>query len=198
LRQREADALADTIARNDRADLSPTKREEQLERRDRLARMEDLETWVSKGLILLLGDPTISVYLFKVYSDDLVPAVTGFVRHELDPDKALIRPGTVRLKVRAPIHPDAIYQSAYMTQSEASSIDALDERRRQRFGPGSYCETVGELPPEIRGGIAIPAIISAVLRELDPDLRQLDRESTVEDLRRMKILEISQWRAEVE
>ncbi len=199
LRQREADTLADMIARNDRPNLSPMKREEQLERRDHLARMEDLEAWISKGLTLLLGDPTISVYLFKVYrsSGDLVRAVTGFVEHELDPNKALIRPGTVRLKVRAPAHPDTIYQPEYMTQSEASSINSLNEKRRQRFGPSSYCETVGELPPEIRGGIAIPAIINAILRELDPDLRQLDRESTVEDLRRMKIFEISQWRAEV-
>lgn len=199
LRQREADMLADTIVRNDHPNLSPMNREEQLERRDNLARMEEIEAWISKGLTLLLGDPTISVYLFKVYgsSGDLVRAVTGFVSDELDPNKALIRPGTVRLKVRAPAHPNTIYQSAYMTQSEASSIYALNEKRRQRYGPGSYCDTVGELPPEIRGGIAIPSIIRAILRELDPDLRQLDRESTVEDLRRMEIFEIPKWRAEV-
>jgi hypothetical protein len=199
LRQREADTLADTIARNDRPNLSPTKREEQLKRRDHLARMEDLEAWISKGLTLLLGDPTISVYLFNIYksSEDLVDAVGSFVKHELDPNKALIRPGTVRLKVLAPTHPHTIYQPAYMTRSQASLIVALDEKRRQRFGPGRYCETVGELPPEIRGGIAIPAIVRAILRELDPELRQLNHESTVDDLRRMKIFEISEWRAEV-
>ena len=199
LRQREADTLADTIARNDRPNLSPTKREEQLKRRDHLARMEDLEVWISKGLTLLLGDPSISVYLLKIYksSGDLVDAIGSFVKHGLDPNKALIRPGTVRLKVLAPTHPHTIYQPAYMTQSQASLIVALDEKRSKRFGPGRYCETVGELPPAIRGGIAIPAIIRAILRELDPDLRQLNHESTVDDLRRMKIFEISEWRAEV-
>jgi hypothetical protein len=191
LRQRESDALAAELLSYQGRKLRLGEREARLAVRDKLARNERHEARISRGLKLLLGDPTIACYVLEVYRDygDAPRAVTGFVNHELDPQKGLINPGTVRLRVSAPEHPD-IWQSHYISRPQAASIVALMRVRDRRYGHGRHSETVGELPNKVRGTEAIPALISALLR-------QLEQGQSIEELRRSGVLEIGSWRTEL-
>lgn len=191
LRQRESDDLAAALAASQGRTLSVQQRRAQLALRDKLANQQEGEARISRGLTLLLGDPAIASWIFTVYRDtsDAVCAVTGFVNHELDPEKAFVKDGTIRLRVRAPRHPD-IWQSHYISRAQVSSILRLKQARSEKFGPGGHTETVDELPEQIRGGEAIPAVISAILRQLDDG-------QSLEELRKMGILEIGSWRAEL-
>jgi hypothetical protein len=108
LRQRESDKLVTKLALYEGKILSLAEREMRLALRDKLAKMEEDEAWISRGLKLLLGDTTIASWVLKVYQDcgDAARAVTGFVNYELDPQKSIIKDGTVRLRVTAPNHPE--------------------------------------------------------------------------------------------
>jgi hypothetical protein len=191
LRQRESDVLAGELASYDRRMLSLEEREARLAVRDKLARNEHNESRISRGLKLLLGDPTIAVYLLGVYRDsgDAPRAVASFIQHELDPQKGLIQPGTTRLRVRAPGYPD-IWQSSYISRDQVAAFMRLAQSRVQRFGRDGYPQIVAELPDEVRASAAFPAVISALLRELDEG-------RSLEDLRKLRVLEIASWRAEL-
>jgi hypothetical protein len=90
LRQRESDKIAEELASYDGRTLTVAEREDRLELRDQLARMENAEAKVLRGLNLMLGEPTIASWMFNVYreSDEAVRAVTGYVNHELDAQSA--------------------------------------------------------------------------------------------------------------
>lgn len=152
-----------------------------------LATKEVAEARVSKGLKLLLGDPTVASWILGVYKDsgDVGRAVTGFVNHELDPDNLFTKPDSVKLRVIAPKHPE-IYRSRYITKVQLESIMSLMAARAKRFGRHGHSETVGELPDEVRGSEAIPAVISEILR-------QLEEGHTLEDLRKRGALDIGTW-----
>jgi hypothetical protein len=166
-------------------------REARLAVRDKLARNERNEARISRGLTLLLGDPTIASYVLEVYRDDgdAARAVTGFVNDELDPRRMFIDPETIRLKVRAPGHPD-IWQSLYISQAQAASITRLQRSRDERYGYGGRTKTADDLPDKIRGAEAIPAVIDAILRQLDDG-------QSIEQLRKAGVLEIASWGIEV-
>jgi hypothetical protein len=191
LRQRESDTLAAEIASYNGRSLGLEERAARLGVRDKLARNEQDESRISMGLKLLLGERTIALYTLGVYRDsgDAERAVASFVKHELDPQKARIKPETTRLRVRAPKYPD-IWQSTYISRAQVATILQLTRARIQKYGRGSYMETVAELPDELRASEAFPAVISALLRELD-------RGRTLEDLRKSGVLEIASWRAEL-
>lgn len=191
LRQRESDDLAAAIAAYQGRTLSVRQRKVRLALRDKLARKQEQEAWISRGLTLLLGDPTIATWMFTIYRDtsDAARAVTGFVNHELDPDKLLVKEGTIRLRLRAPRDPETCL-SHYISRSQVSSILELIRQRNEKYGPGGHTETVAELPEKVRGSEAIPAVIHAILRQLDDG-------QGLEVLRKAGILEIGSWRFEL-
>jgi hypothetical protein len=190
LRQRESDMLASELASYEGRNLTLADREARLAVRDKLARNERLELYISSGLKLMLGDPTISSYVLEVYRDsgDAARAVAGFINHELDPQKGFINPETIRLRVRAPKHPD-IWQSHYISQAHITAIEKLRQERNRKYGHGGHSDTVGELPDKVRGAEAIPAVISAILRELE-------KGENLDQLRKAGILDIGSWSVE--
>jgi hypothetical protein len=191
LRQRESDALAARIAAYNGRTLSLSQRKARLLLRDKLARLQEQEAWISRGLRLLFGDPTIATWMFEVYKEtgDAPLAAAGWVNHELDPNRIIVQHGTVRMRLISPKN-TGIQLSHYISQKQVSLILELRAERDERFGPGRHTETVDELPENVRGGEAIPAVIHAILRQVD-DGRSL------EELRKAGVLEIGSWRFEL-
>ena len=168
LRQRESDDIVAKLAAYDGRQLTNDERRARLDLRDKLARLESEEKRLSEGLRLLLGDPSVAVWMFTIYAEsgDAPRAVTGFVNHELDPNKSLIDPQTIKMRIISPQDPE-IWRSRYITQAQWSSISALIQKRDKRFGRGGHTKTVSELPDDIRAAVAIPAVITEILRQLD-------------------------------
>jgi len=191
LRQRESDEIVAKLVLYEGRKLTIADREARLELRDKLATKEAAEARVSKGLHLLLGDPTVASWILGVYRDsgDAARAVTGFVNHELDPENLFIKQDSVKLRVIAPKHPE-ICRSRYISKVQLASIMSLMTARDKRFASHGHTKTVGELPDEVRGAEAIPAVISEILR-------QLSEGHTLEELRKLGVLDIGTWNIDV-
>lgn len=153
LRQRESDELVAQLAVYDGRDLTIEERKTRLALRDKLALKEQREMRISRGLKLLLGDPTLSPW----DPGDAARAVTGFVNHELK-DSPFIDPETIKTRVTCPRNRE-IYRNRYLTRADVASITALRQQRDKKLGHGRHTNTVMELPDEVRGGEAIPAAI---------------------------------------
>lgn len=190
LRQRESDDIVAKIAAYDGRQLTNPERKARLELRDKLARLESEEKRLSQGLRLMLGDPTIAVWMFTIYADsgDAPRAVTGFINHELDPNRASIDWQTIKMRLISPHDPE-IWRSRYITQAQWTSISALKQKRDKRFGHGGHTNTVSELPDDIRADIAIPGVITEILHQLDS--------RPLEKLRTQGFLEIGEWRLDI-
>lgn len=65
---------------------------------------------------------------------------------------------------------------------------SLIDERNKKFGPG-HSTTVIELPDDIRGDIAIPAVLTDIMR-------QIEEGRTLEELRKAGMLRISAWKFE--
>lgn len=190
LRQRESDEIVAKLAKYEGYPLTDAEREARLGLRDKLAKRENDEVRVTKGLNLLLGDPTVASWMFQVYRDsgDAARAVTGFVNHELD-DDPFIKPGTFKMRVISPKDSE-IYRPRYITRADVTAISELREKRNKRFGPGRHTDTVTELPDEVRGSEAIPAVIAEVLH-------QIEEGQSLEELRKRGMLNIGEWRIDI-
>jgi hypothetical protein len=184
VRQRESDDLVAQLAAYDGGPLTITERKARLELRDKLAAREQKEARISRGLKLLVGDPTLSPW----DPGDAARAVTGFVNHELK-DNPFIDPETIKMRVTCPRNTD-IYRNRYLTRSDVASITALREKRDKKLGHGRHTNTVMELPDEVRGAEAIPAAIAEILH-------QLDEGRSLEEMRKKGILDIGEWRIDI-
>ncbi|HZQ25208.1 MAG TPA: hypothetical protein VFA89_20645 [Terriglobales bacterium] len=184
LRQRESDELVAQLAAYDGRQLTITERQARLELRDRLAVKEQKEVRISRGLGLLLGDPTVLPW----DSGDAATAVTGLVNHELK-DNPFIDPETIKMRVTCP-HDKEIYRNRYLTRADVASITALQQKRDKKLGHGRHTNTVMELPDEVRGAEAIPAAIAAILH-------QLDEGRSLEEMRKQGILYLGDWRIDI-
>jgi hypothetical protein len=160
LRQRESDDIVAKLSLYDGRRLTIAERKARLELRDKLAIREDHEKRLSHGLRLMFADPTLSCWMFSIYRDsgDAARAVTSFVHHELD-DNPFIDPDTIKMRVISPKDSE-IYQPWYITQADVAAITTLREKRDKKFGRGGHTKTVTELPDEVRGAEAIPAVMT--------------------------------------
>jgi hypothetical protein len=191
LRQAESDALAEKLSRYEGRKLTFKERSKKLKLRDQLKRLEKQEVYLATGIRLMLADPLISVYLAEVWGDsgDLQRAVAAFVRRELDPEKGVIKPTHVRLRLFAPNDPE-IRRSMYMSPSLGASVRSLMQKRIKKYGR-PLTNTVDELPDDVRARVAIPGIMAEILRQLE-DGKALD------DLRQAKLLDVGRWKIEME
>jgi|HubBroStandDraft_5_1064220.scaffolds.fasta_scaffold09715_5 hypothetical protein len=183
LRQRESDELVAKLAAYDGRALTITERKARLELRDKLASLERKESWISRGLKLLLSDKDLSPW----DSGDLSLASAGFVDRELD--SPFIDRDEIKMRLTCPRNGE-IYRDTYLTKSQVASINALRAKRDQQFGRKRHTDTVMEMPDEIRSGEAIPAAIAEILR-------QIENGRPLEEMRKHGILNIGEWRAEV-
>lgn len=90
------------------------------------------------------------------------------------------------MRVIAPGDPE-IRMTHHISPAQVSSILALKAERNKRYGPTRHTETVDELPEKVRGSEAIPAVIRAILR-------QMDEGRSLEELRKARLLDIASWR----
>jgi hypothetical protein len=70
------------------------------------------------------------------------------------------------------------------------SIMSLVAKRDKRFGCRGHTKTVGELPDEVRGGDAIPAVISELVR-------QMDEGRSLQELQKLCLVDIGSWNIEL-
>lgn len=186
-RQRETDALLSRIHAFFGRDLTLTEREERTRLRKELRRMTDREACIMKGLTLMLTEHPISIYLLEVWESDgdLPIAVRAFIEDELDPNLSTIKPTDVKLRLASPRDP-GIWHTTYIPPDACSEVIALQQERIARFGQ-PLTDTVGELPPRVRAGFAIPAVMRSILR-------QLNERKTVEELRTDGFLNLGDWK----
>ena len=189
IRKRESDDLVAKIAAYDGRPLTMAERKTRLELRDKLATLQAKEARLSLAVRLMLADPAMSWWIFNLKRDsgDGARPITSFVNHEFK--NALIDPETIKIRLFAP-RDSEIYHPWYITEADVASITALREKRDRRFGHGGHTNTVTELPDQVRGAEAIPAVISEILH-------QLDEGRSLEDLRKNGMLDIGDWRVQI-
>jgi len=189
-RQRETDALLETIHAYVGRTLTLDERAERVKLRERLRQMKNLETRIIHGLKLMLADKLISSYLLLVWEPDgdLPIAVSGFIDDELDPKFGIRKKDELELRLTPPGSPKTRLMT-YIPPAACSEIVSLQMERKQRYGQ-PLTDTVGELPAHVRARHAIPAIIRNILR-------QLDEGKTLEDLRRAELLHLGSWKIQL-
>jgi hypothetical protein len=133
--------------------------------------------------------PTIEEWQAMVSDIVLIPQVPDFVNRALDPDRAFIKQDDLKVRITAPKHPE-IGRAIYIRPAEGESIKALMARRNERFGHARHTRIVTELPDGVRSDKAIPGVIAEVLR-------QLEEGYTLDDLRKMDLLQIGSWNIEL-
>jgi hypothetical protein len=187
VRQKEADQLAATIASYQGRTLTLDERKKRLELLDRLKRLEDAEARIAWGLKLMLSEPRISVWMLQVYQNEgnLSRTVSGFIQYELDARRGSTNPTSIVLRLTSP-KDDQIRRSVEITRTDLESITAIEQKRMKKYGR-PLTDTVDELPDNVRGHRAIPAVMSEILRQLEEG-RSLD------DLNRVGILDIGHWK----
>jgi hypothetical protein len=110
-------------------------------------------------------------------------AAAGFVNYELR--GAFIDPDTIKMRITCPRNSE-IYRYVYLTADQVAAISALREKRNKKFGRGRHTNTVLELPDELRGDEAIPALMAEILGRVEEG-------QPLEEMRKQGILDISQW-----
>lgn len=188
-RQRESDEIVAQLVFYEGRPLTVEERNARLQLRDRLAIMETKEARISRGLKLLLSDPTLTSYLFVVQrdSEDAARAVTGFVNQEVGDPLAPKKRDTFEMRIVSPNNPE-FRQTRYISKSQLESTKSLIKERNKKFGPG-HTKRVIELPDDVRGDVAIPAVLTDILL-------QLDEGRTLEELRKAGMLRIADWKIE--
>jgi hypothetical protein len=183
LRQRESDRLVAQLAAYDGRSLTLAEREARLGLRDKLAARQKKEARISRGLKLLLSDPNLAPW----DPNDTARAAAGLVNHELR--SPFIDPDTIKMRITCPRNGE-IYRDVYLTADQVAAIGALREKRNKKFGPGRHTNTVFELPDELRGDEAIPALMAEILHRVEEG-------QPLEEMRKQGILDISQWSIDV-
>lgn len=189
VRQRESDALLQKVKAFDGNALSFKRRKERLALRKQLrSRVED-EQAVARGLTIMLTDPDLSVTLVKLWEDETSTFIRAFVEDLIDnnlfvkgnmSELHLWPPGIKRPEQRIKVHfPSKLY----------GDISSLMSRNRARWGK-PLMDSVMELPPSLRAGYAVPAILRRIMRRLETG-------GTLDALKAEDWLSLALWQVEV-
>jgi hypothetical protein len=185
IRQRESDALIEQLRPFEGKKLSDKDRKERIKLRDDLRVLTDAEKRAERGIMLMLVDPDVSVWLLKVWKHDAPLAVEGFLNNYLRPWAGPSAASDQDLRMSPPGDPERRC-SASLSEEDVSSIWGIMKDRQARFGK-PLTETVDELPPEVRARVAIPRIVRGILEFISEDRLTWDQ------IRRMKALDLGHW-----
>ncbi len=190
VRQRESDKLEQRLMRYIGADLTLAQREERLRILDDLARKERQEKRIAQGLRLLYTDPSIA-YIFEFLEGaGMARTVRSFVQMELGPIGVPGGHDLVYMRMEPRSHGEQFRAAERVTKSQQKLLFETEKKRREKWGDHVRCDSVIELPSELKSRIALPAIIRRIVNELienSVDGWNLDK------MRAQKILNLNEW-----
>ena len=185
IRQRESDELLKQLRPFEGKKLSDKERKERIKLRDDLRALTVAEKDAERGLILMLTDPDLSVWVLKVWEDEAPLVIEAFINNHLRP--LVSRSGTDHqyLRMSPPGDPEKRC-TAYLSKEDVSSISDIMEARLARYGK-PLTNTIDELPSEVRARVAIPRIVRGILEFMSEDRLTWDQ------IRQMKALDLGRW-----
>ena len=190
VRQRESDDLANQLMTYVGKDLTLPEREQRLGTLDVLASKERQEARIVQGLRLLFTDPSIA-YIFEfLKGPGMARTVKSFVKMELGPIGVRGVHDIVYMRMESR-HPAADFRAEQrLTKSQQQLYLKRDKELSEKYGDKARCDSVVELPDELKSAIALPAITRRIVNELIE--HNLDGWS-LEKMRANKILNINEW-----
>lgn len=186
IRQRESDALLETLRRFEGRSLTKKERKERIALRIELQKLTDAEALATRGVLLMLTHPVVSEWVLKVWEYDAPLAIQGFLNGHLGLQAPRQGVDTSYLRLTLP-DADSHSCSTVISEKHVLSILNIVNERQARFG-NPLTEIVGELPMKVRAEVAIPRIVRAIL-----EYRSEDRLSW-EEIAKMKALNIGSWK----
>ncbi len=190
VRQEEADKLETQLMKYIGAALTLTQRKERLSILDVLSGKERQEARIAQGLRLLFADPSISPTFQFLEGNGMARTVRSFVQFELRPSAAHEKSDPQFMGMEPPGRGDKFRAAELVTPSQQKLFIETDKKLREKWEGRVGCDSVIELPDELKSSIALPAITRRIVNELintDVDAWSLDK------MRAQKILNIDQW-----
>ncbi len=190
VRQQESDKVAEQLMKNVGADLTLAERRQRLIILDDLARRERQEARIAQGLRLLFTDPSIAFTFQFLEGAGMARTVRSFVQMELRPIGVQGVQNLVSMRMEPPNHGQQFRAAERLTSSQQQMFLDTDKKHRERWAHRVRCDSVIELPNELKSTIALPAIIRRIVKELTEN--RVDG-WTLEKMRANKILDINEW-----
>jgi hypothetical protein len=190
VRQQESDNLAGQLITYVGATLTFAEREQRLRLLDELAKKERQEARIAQGLRLLFTDPSIA-YIFQfLEGPGMAQTVRNYVHMELGPIGVQVTRDLVYMRMEPRNHGKRFRAQQPVTKGQQRRYFDRDQELRKKFGEKVRCDSVTELPDDIKSEIALPAITRTIVNELVE--HSIDGWS-IEELRAHKILDINDW-----
>nr|WP_245198480.1 restriction endonuclease [Sphingopyxis italica] len=164
-RQQESEALLlDIATRNAKANQSLADRRKIVAVRDELHSHREKEKMIAQGLRLMFSHGYFRGVLRAVWDKtDVALLVRSFIEQRIDP-----KFGNVTGMEKIRLHPPMSAESAvciFVSATQHGAINAhLRKLRKTYSGMGEF--TARELPPAVRYGLALPAIIERIVTNL--------------------------------
>ncbi|MCG5076490.1 restriction endonuclease [Paraburkholderia tagetis] len=185
IRQRESDALLEQLRSFEGKKLSIKERKDRIKLRDDFRVLTDAEKFAERGILLMLTDPDVSVWLLTIWEQDAPLAIEAFVNNHLRPWNRASAASDVYLRMSPPGDPERRC-STPLSQEDVSLIWGIQTERQARFG-NPLTDTVDELPPEVRARVAIPRLVRGILEFISEERLSWDQ------VRQMKALDFGRW-----
>jgi hypothetical protein len=186
IRQRESDALLETLRHFEGRDLTTEQRKERVALRTQLQKLKAAEALAVQGVMLMLTDPVVSELILKVWENDAPLAIQGFLNGHLGLGAQENSFGKTYLRLTLP-DGDHHSCSTVISEEHVASILAIRQKRIEMFG-NALTDTVADLPMEVRAQVAIPRIIRKIF-----EYRSQERLSS-EEIAKKKALNIDKWK----
>jgi hypothetical protein len=190
IRQRESDAIVETLKAFERPGLSPAQRQQRINLREKLRILTDREARAVHGVGAMLTDPDIAPWVLQVWRPSFAHvSVAAYVRHHTG--GADIPTGVSNwLRLYPPNdHLRERRHAVRVTTEEAASVMRAQQRHLTKYKK-PMTPSVDELPDALRVRAAIPRIVQGIL-----EFRTLDR-LTEEQIRALGAFDVGQWKYE--
>lgn len=189
VRQRESEAIVETLKAFEGPGLSQSQRQERINLREKLRILTDREARAVDGVRAMLTDPDIAPWVLQVWRPSLAHvSVSAYVQ---DHTGGLIPTG-VSNWLR--LYPPNDYlsehrQTVRLTAEEAASVMRAEQKHMTKYKK-PMTQSVDELPAAVRARAAVPRIVQAII-----DFRTLNRLSE-QQIRALGAFHVGEWKYE--
>lgn len=187
VRLREADKLDLELAAVP-TPASVEEREARFEKTRKLDSLRDREGYLSRGLTLMLGEPSIGELLTydTAKPHDAATCVSAFVEEYLRPGRGTILRSWTKYIISPKGRSDVFYGWVYLTPEEVALWSDRQLELMKKYTDMTLLSLFWELPEEILLKKGIPEAVHAILRAIDDGI-------SLERLRQEGMIEIVRW-----
>lgn len=190
IRQRESEAILNKLRSYERDGLSIKQRRERADLREKLATLEAREQYAEWAAKIILTDPIVSISMLKVWDrhDEAPIAIEGVVYEAMGPKD--YSPSTY-LRICAPKdYKQEVRCAVRLSEGEASDFTKV-AKSNEYHPAGPFTLLVSSLPPSLRAGKAIPALLSFLHSQMSAE--QHNDQLTWEQIRERGYLSLGDW-----